>query len=171
MISGNTAKLLLYGKEELLNEAKNQIISYKDEKLIITYFIGDANNFYPGMKKISDSEFDDLVDRYSKKELNELIGQQELTSSQHHSFILDHLLSNSMIKFVEKEIRDKQFQFYLLNNTYKTVRNFIVKNIENGIYIIPDIDNFMVSYLKSKKGHSLKQSYIMYKKSKITNKR
>lgn len=85
-------------------------------------------------------------------------------------FILDDLIQEGKIKFEKKIIAKKEIKDYVINVTYKELRNFIEKKMKEGIYKIKNVDIFITTYIKNKKMCSLKQTYYMFaKRLKATN--
>ena len=134
MIGIETAKLLQNGKK-LLNEKNHQLISYKNQRVVIDHYVNNGIITDPNIAKISDNEFNDLVDRYLKKELYELIGQQqELTLWQKH-LIEEYYLFPDGKRVKKGYLNDAVYEYVTFTKTKITWRfvqeTFIQENYRN----------------------------------------
>ena len=77
--------------------------------------------------------------------------------------IFDDLLSDSYITLFERHIKNKIFSEYRLQTTTTNIENYIKNKIEAGKYKEIDIEKFLTSRIKSKKGNSLKNTFYVKK--------
>jgi hypothetical protein len=118
----------------------------------------------------SDSSMQNFQDKQAEEYSKMLSQMENMKKPANIELILNDLVREVKVKLVTKKIPDirsstvEKFKSYVINTTYKKLREFIEKKVSKGIYNITDVDEFIITYIKNENFGSLRPAYYMYKK-------